>query len=106
MAGITIIESRDPHDGDDFARRLAPALAAKGSDVAVFLVDNGVFAARRGVASELLSALASAGVSVFADEFALAERGILGDEQAPEVSVTSLDTLVDHLAEGRKAMWH
>jgi sulfur relay (sulfurtransferase) complex TusBCD TusD component (DsrE family) len=106
MAKYTIIESRDPFEGDDFARRLAPSLAAAGNDVAVFLVDNGVFAARSGVASELLSTLNEAGVEVFADDFALAERGISGDALASSVKSTTLDTLVDQLAEGRKTIWH
>ena len=106
MASYTIIESRDPHEGDDFARRLAPALAAKGDEVTVFFVDNGVFAARKGVASEWLKILSDAGVQLFADEFALNERGISGDSLADAVTSTELDTLVDQLADGRKTFWH
>ena len=106
MAAYTLIESQDPHGGDDFARRLAPALAEGGADVAVFFVDNGVFAARNGVASELLSRLTAAGVKLYADEFALSERGILGDDRAAEVTAANLDALVDQLAAGRKTLWH
>lgn len=106
MAKYTIIESRDPHEGDEFARRLAPSLAAKGDEVTVFFVDNGVFAARKGAASKLLHTLADAGVQLLADEFALKERGIAGDTLADVVTSTELDTLVDHLADGRKTFWH
>ena len=106
MAKYTIIESRDPHDGDDFARRMAPSLAAKGDEVTVFFVDNGVFAARQGAATDLLASLANAGVKLLADEFALKERGIAGDALASAVTSTQLDTLVDHLADGRKTFWH
>jgi predicted peroxiredoxin len=106
MAKYTIIESRDPHEGDDFARRLAPSLASGDDEVSLFLVDNGVFAARKGVAAELLESLKSVGVKVFADEFALDERGISGENLADAVTPTSLETLVDHLAEGRKTFWH
>ena len=106
MAKYTIIESRDPHEGDDFARRLAPSLAAAGDEVAIFLVDNGVFAARQGAADAWLESLRSAGVQVLADEFALDERGISGEVLAEGITPTNLDTLVDHLAEGRKTFWH
>ena len=72
----------------------------------VFFVDNGVFAARKGAASDLLTKLSDAGVQLLADEFALKERGIAGDTLADGVTSTALDTLVDHLADGRKAFWH
>jgi len=106
MTPCTLIESQDPHGGDDFAHRLAVSLAEHGVDVAVFLVDNGVFLARKGVASERLARLSAAGVAVYADAFALAERGIGDDDRVDEVTATKLDTLVDHLAAGRKTLWH
>ena len=47
-----------------------------------------------------------AGVQVLDDDFALAERGIEGAALAEGVTATKLDTLVDHLAAGRKVSWH
>ena len=106
MADYTLIESSDPFAGDRFARRLAASLADAGNDVALFLVDNGTLAARAGCCDDWLAGLVKSGVTIYADEFALAERGITADRLASGVTVTSLATLVDHLAAGRKAIWH
>ena len=50
--------------------------------------------------------LAEQGVTVLADDFSLRERGIPGDRLADKVQASSLEVVVDHLAEGRKVIWH
>lgn len=106
MASYTFILSRDPVDGDPMAPELAAELAASGHDVVVFLVENGAFLARGGVRDDVLASLTKAGVSVMADALAMEERGIVGGVVSPGVEVTGLETVVDHLAAGRKVVWH
>lgn len=106
MSAYTLISSRDPVADDRLVHDLAADLAKAGHEVALFLVENGTFLARKGVCGDLLSQLAAAGVSVLADDLALRERGIAGTSLADGVSATSLETLVDHLADGRKVAWH
>ena len=108
MAKYLLIESRDPFDANDVANfyDLATGLARDGNDVSLFLVQNGVFPARPGSRSAALSAVAEAGVTVLADEFSLRERGISSDRLASGVTPAPLDTVIDQLAEGRKALWH
>ena len=108
MSKYLLIESRDPFETADvtYYYDLAEGLARAGNEVTLFLVQNGVLPARRSAKSELLGKLAEAGVQILADDFSLRERGIAGDRLATDVKAAPLDTVVDQLAEGRKAMWH
>lgn len=77
MANYLLIESRDPYDSADTGPwgALAQELAAHGHPTTVYLVQNGVFPARRGARhNSLLTDLADAGVTVLADDFSLRER--------------------------------
>lgn len=107
MSKYLLIASRDPFESGDVGHYydLATSLAKTG-DVTLFLVQNGVLTARRGPRSAALSTLAAAGVEVLADDFSLRERGIPTDQLATGVKPAPLATVVDQLAEGRKALWH
>jgi len=108
MAKYTLIASRDPFDSTEASHYcdVAADLKKAGNDVTVFLVQNAVFGARTSAASARYSALAKQGVSVLADDFSLRERSIAPNALAEGVSAAPLDTVVDHLAEGRKVVWH
>ena len=106
MSAYTLISSRDPVDGDPLVHELAADLAKAGHEVALFLVENGTFLARRGVCGEVLASLTGAGVTVLADDLALAERGITDDALADGVASSPLSTVIDHMAAGRKVAWH
>lgn len=106
MDQYTFVASRDPVGGDRAVHDLAIDLAGAGNGVSVFLVENGALLARRTACEDLRGALSQAGVQILADELALAERGIAGEALADEVEAASLEVLVDHLAEGRKVVWH
>jgi intracellular sulfur oxidation DsrE/DsrF family protein len=111
MAGshYVLIESRDPFDSTDtaFVADTAAELRRRGRPVTVFLVQNGVLATRAGARSSHVARLAGAGVTVLADEFSLAERGIGPDELAAGVRRSDIDALVELLVTpGAKAVWH
>ena len=108
MAKYLLIESRDPFDAGTVGEfyDLAAGLAKDGNEVTLFLVQNGVLPARAGAHSDLLGALAGAGVEVLADDFSLRERGIAADSVVPGVKAAPLDVVVDQLADGRKTLWH
>ena len=65
-----------------------------------------VLPARPGKKSDALSELAAAGVEILADDFSLRERGIAESALSSGVKPAPIDIVVDHLAEGRKAIWH
>lgn len=108
MAKYTLIASRDPFESREAAHYfdLAGDLEKEGNEVTLFLVQNGVLAARASNASTRVNALAEQGVTVLADGFSLRERGIPGDRLAGNIQTAELDVVVDHLAEGRRVIWH
>lgn len=108
MSKYLIIESRDPFESNDvaFAYDLAAGLAGAGHEVTLYLVQNGVLAARRSSRSGALSKLAEAGVDVLADEFSLRERAIDPSRLVAGVTPAPLDVVVDRLAAGHKVLWH
>jgi predicted peroxiredoxin len=108
MGDYLLIESRDPFESNDvaFYYELAANLAKAGSKVTLFLIQNGVFAARRSHRADGVAAAAKAGVQVLADEFSLRERGIPASRLVTGVKSAALDVVIDQLAEGRRALWH
>jgi predicted peroxiredoxin len=107
MASYLLLESQEPFESAEVPHhyQLAAGLKAQGNQVTLYLLQNGVLAARRSVQSEALSRLASSGVEILADDFSLRERGIPSSRLVSGVSVSSIDAVVDQLAEGRKALW-
>ena len=109
MAIYLYIESRDPFESrdTDFVVDTTAALKRRGNDVTVFLVQNGVLAARKNARHNYISQLADAGVTVLADDFSLSERGIEPAALHSAVKRSSIESLVDVLvANDTKAIWH
>jgi sulfur transfer complex TusBCD TusB component (DsrH family) len=109
MARYLLIESRDPHTHGDVAYLydLAHGLLREGHEVTLYLVQNGVFAARHSPRAARLYDIARAGVRVVADDFSLRERGIGAETLAANIRPASIDLVVDLLADkATRAMWH
>ena len=108
MTKYTLIASRDAFESSEAGHYLdlAADLRKEGNDVTLFLVQNGVFAARKSARTRAVEALAGAGVTVLADAFSLRERGIAKDRLAADVRASELDIIIVHLAEGRRVIWH
>ena len=109
MTSYLFIESRDPFESRDaqFVLDTATALKQSDNEVTLFLVQNGVLAARQNSAGSHLPLLAKAGITLLADAFSLRERGILKTEMIPAISESSVEALVDLLVrENTKAIWH
>jgi len=116
MADYILIESRDPFESAEVGGflDLADGLAKEGGAVTLFLVQNAVMAARHGAHVNFpdnshvrsLAALAANGVKVLADSFSLQERGISPNRLIAGITVAPLSAVIDHMAAGRKALWH
>ena len=108
MANYVLIESKDPFESNDvrYFYDLAAGLARVENKVTLFLVQNGVLAARAGEHAARLAELTRAGVEVVADQFSLRERGIKTARLAPGVVPADIDLVVDRLGEGAQALWH
>lgn len=109
MSNYVFIESRDPFDSLDtsFLADIATSLKKRGNNVTVFLVQNGVLAARKQARRTHLPQLLESGVTVLADDFSLRERAIQSDECQNAMKSASIDQLVELLVqENTKAVWH
>jgi hypothetical protein len=72
----------------------------------MLLVQNGVLPARAGSVSEQFDSLASHGVTVLADTFALRQREITDAELKPNVQPSEINVVVDALLNGDKVIWN
>ena len=109
MTNYLFIESRDPFESRDtrFLEQTATALKQRGHSVTVFLVQNGVLAARANGRDSYLARMAAAEVTLLVDDFSLCERGIETAELVAGLRPSSIELLVDQLVqENTKAIWH
>jgi sulfur relay (sulfurtransferase) complex TusBCD TusD component (DsrE family) len=83
------IESRD----SEWTGALAAELARHRADAAVFLTENGVLAARAAYDAPMLRQLMKKGVRIFADRFALAERGIADRDLAKGIQPADISLI-------------
>lgn len=107
MSKYLLIESRDPFSTQAVQNHveLAVALRRSGSDVALYLVQNGVLPCRSGADGDALHEALVAGVEVLADDFSLRERGIGEADVARGVRPASIDLVVKRLAASWKVMF-
>jgi sulfur transfer complex TusBCD TusB component (DsrH family) len=103
-----LIQSKSPWESGDVGHfyALARELGQSGNEVTFFLVQNGVMAARGGAKDAAFDALLDAKVQVVADDFSLRERAIETGKLKSGVTSGTIDTVVDLLASGAKALWH
>src|SRR2546422_11019826 len=104
MDSYLLIESRDALESSDVATYfydLAAGLAREGSPVTLFLVQNGVFPARRGAQTAALNAVARTDVENLADAFSLRGRAIPTERLDTCVVAAPNVVVIDRLVEGR-----
>ena len=107
MSTYVLIESRDPFESREveFVDEIAITVKERGHDVTVFLVQNGVLAARKTV--HRMERLVEAGVTLLADDLSLRERGIKSEELTRGIQESGIEVLVNKLVqENTKTFWH
>jgi predicted peroxiredoxin len=108
MNKVLLIHSKSPWESaqHQYVYGLARDLAAAGSDVTLYLVQNGVMPARKGAKATGLGLKDLVGkVKILADDFSLRERSIQSADLIDGVKSSSIDVVTDLLAEGAKAIW-
>jgi sulfur relay (sulfurtransferase) complex TusBCD TusD component (DsrE family) len=104
-----LIETKHPLDGGAWAFDLGKQLRAEHHDVTIFLLQDGVFAGRRGFpkATRLRKEAKAGGLALLADDLSLRERGLVGKRLADGITVRGMADLADLLmARTDKAIWH
>lgn len=102
-----MIVSRDPGEyrSFDFVTNLAKDLSKKGNEVHFYLLENGVFAAKKGN-DHVANSLRGNGVKLYAEDVSLTVRGLNG-KTSDGLKVSNLDELVDLMMEKTdKVMWY
>ena len=107
MKRYLLVDSRDlqEYSGSDFILQTATGLKQKGNEVTLYLIENGVLAARQGaVASKRLTDVSKAGVKVLAEDSSLLTRGVM--TLAAGVEKATLDTLDDLVVDFDQVIWY
>lgn len=100
MTKLLMILSKDPYTTEtpDLVLDIGLNAKEKGNDVALYLVEDGVTAARRSEFGDKLAAVQEKGIKIFADDSAVLSRGIsekmIGGVEVKEIS-TLLDLIMD-----------
>lgn len=107
MKNYLIVESRDFLESQDaeWTGSLAIAINRKRQSAAVFLTENGVLAARAAYDAPILRQLIKKGVRIYADSFALAERGIGLRDLAKGIEVADIGIVADRMMDGASVIW-
>jgi sulfur relay (sulfurtransferase) complex TusBCD TusD component (DsrE family) len=109
MGKYVLIETKGPLDGGNWAFELGKQLRELRHDVTVYLLQDGVFAARRNfkTGEALIQGAEKSGLAVVADGVSCRQRGLVGDRVAKGVGVGDMDALLDLVMErSDKAIWH
>ena len=108
MSRYLIVTSRDLYEYASSSQvlELAGALKNRGHEVTLYLIENGVLAARRGAhLAARLSDLSRAGVTVLAEDVSAKARGI--EQLADGVRLSNMDELADLIVDGcDKVIWY
>jgi len=108
MARYLIVETRDfsEYTSGQYIQKVARKLKEDGNEVTLFLVENGVIAARKGAEiGKGLVDLLSRGAKVFAEDISLKARGI--SQLTDGIAQSNMDQLADLIAEGSdKVLWY
>jgi hypothetical protein len=107
MSSYLLIESRDPLASRDVDRsyELAAQLTKAGHEVTVFLVQNGVLAARSTGLRTGIEVVLGTVAEVLADEFSLRERGIAATALMHGVRPAPIEAIVERMCAGWRVLW-
>lgn len=109
MVRYLLIETKDPLNGGQYSFELGQQLRELQHEVTLYLLQDAVFAARRGYAAgeRLLAEAQQRGLTLLADEVSLRQRGVVQERLSSAVKASTMAELVDLLMErSDKAIWH
>lgn len=108
MARYLIVDSRDltEYTNGRYIQKVAAKLKEDGNDVTLFLIENGVVAARKGgEIGNNLTDLSKRGAKVMVDDISCKARGVA--QLADGVTQSNVDQLADLITEGSdKVIWY
>ncbi len=109
MGSYLLVETRTSWESSEVVGffDMAEALADQGNQVDLVLMQNAVVMAKVGQQSRLLELAERSNVTLWADDFSLAERAISESELEGVVALTTMQAFVTMLTRPEnKPIWH
>lgn len=107
MTNLLMVLSKDPYTTEtpDLVLDIGLDATAKGSDVAIYLVEDGVTAARKSEFGDKLAAAQAKGVRIFADDKAVLSRALTG-KMINGVEIKEISSLLDFIMDDyERVVW-
>ncbi len=106
MTNLLMVLSKDPYTTEtpDLALDIGLDAKEKGTDVSLYLVEDGVTAARKSEFGDKLAAAHKKGIKIYADDKAVLSRS-LTDKLISWVEVKEIGTLLDFIMEYDRVVW-
>ncbi len=98
MTNLLLVLSKDPYTTEtpDLVLDIGLNAKEKGNDVALYLVEDGVTAARNGEFGKRLTAAQKKGIKIFADDKAVLSRSLTG-KMVEGVKIKEIGALLDFI---------
>ncbi len=106
MTSLLLVLSKDPYTTEtpDLVLDIGLDAKEKGNDVALYLVEDGVTAARKSDFGNKLSAAHKKGIKIYADDKAVLSRS-LADKLISWVEIKEINTLLDLIMGSDRVAW-
>ncbi len=106
MTSLLLVLSKDPYTTEtpDLALDIGLDAKEKGNDVALYLVEDGVTAARKSEFGNKLAAAHKKGIKMYADDKAVLSRS-LTDKLISWVEIKEIGTLLDFIMDYDRVAW-
>lgn len=100
MTNLLLVLSKDPFTTEipDLVIDIANEAVDKGSDVSLYLIEDGVTAARKSEFGKKLGAMQQKGIKIFADDKSVLSRGIY-DKLVEGIEIKEIETLLDFIVD-------
>jgi sulfur relay protein TusB/DsrH len=100
MTKLLLVLSKDPFTTEipDLVIDIANEAKSKGADVSLYLIEDGVTAARKHEFGHKLTDIQHKGIKVFADDKSILSRGIY-DKLIEDIEIKEIETLLDFIVD-------
>lgn len=106
MTNLLLVLSKDPYTTEtpDLVLDIGLNAKEKGNNVSLYLVEDGVTAARKSEFGNKLSASQKKGIKIYADDKAVLSRA-LTNKIIGGVEIKEIGTLLDYVMEYDRVVW-
>ncbi|NJD53041.1 MAG: DsrE family protein [Candidatus Methanoperedens sp.] len=106
MVNLLLIMSKDPYTTEtpDLVLDIGLNAKEKGNDVSLYLIEDGITAARKSEFGNKLAAAQKKGIKIYADDKAVLSRS-LTNKLIGGVEIKEIGALLDYIMEYDRVVW-